>query len=239
MSFDKINNSQFFNFYVNEIWAISRSILELGERLRNTEPYLKFQADNKSRFLNSTTETHEIISSILTHSARLDKFMHSSNQRDKETEDIYTFRKERAKVLRKLVLPKKKKPFEIFKAGVRNGIEHFDERLDLMSRKILEYDNAINNKTLLYNLTIADTDSFKGWERVLPFKVFVVSTGEYFMTNHLFEEQSVLIYDLLEEVAKIDENCFKWRERNKNADGNYNPNPAGMMKPHPHSQLIK
>jgi hypothetical protein len=111
--------------------------------------------------------------------------------------------------------------------------------LDLLSRKIIEGDNEINNKTLLYNLTITNTDTFKGWERVLPFKVFVVSTGEYYMTNHLFEEQSVLIYDLLEEVAKIDENCLKWSEKNKKDDGDFNTNPGGMLKAHPHTQLIK
>jgi hypothetical protein len=107
MRFEKINNSLFFNFYINEVWAIARSILELGERLQKTESLLKYQADNNSRILDSTTQTHEIISSILTHSARLDKFMHSSNQRDNETEEIYSFRKERAKILRKLVLQKK------------------------------------------------------------------------------------------------------------------------------------
>lgn len=239
MSFEKINNSLFFNFYINEIWAIARSILELGKRLQKTEPLLKYQADKNGRFLDSTTQTHEIISSILTHSARLDKFMHSSNQRVSETEENYSFRKERAKTLRKLVLPKKKKPFEIFKAGVRNGIEHFDERLDLMSKKIIEGEYEINNKTLLYNLTITNKDTFSGWERVLPFKVFVVGTGEYFMTNHLFEEQSVLIYDLLEEISKIDENCLKWTKKHKDKEGNFNKNPGGILKAHPHTHLIE
>jgi hypothetical protein len=239
MSFEKINNTLFFNFYFNEIWTIARSILELGEKLKKTESFLKYQADNNSRFLDSTVEVHEIISSILTHSARLDKFMHSSNQRDKETEEIYSFRKERAKILRKLILPKKKKPFEIFKAGVRNGIEHFDERLDLLSRKIIKGDNDINNKALLYNLTITNTDIFKGWKRALPFKVFVVSTGKYYIINHLFEEQSVMIYDLLEEIAKIDENCLNWSRKNKNEDGDFNTNPGGILKVHPHTQLIK
>lgn len=234
MKFEKIENSAFLPFYTNELWAISRSIVSLGNQLYNTDLYQKYAADNNIRALSSTSETHEIISSILSYTSRLDKLLRASNQRVDENDDAYNFRKERCAFLRKTFLPKKKNFFEIFKSNIRNGIEHFDERVDLMCYKIISKDELINTKTLLCNLTATNTNCFENWDYVLPLKVFIINTGEYFMADQNFEKQSILIYDILNEVEGIEKKCNKWSEIRNDANGRVIENPGGLLKPPPH-----
>jgi hypothetical protein len=230
MSFEKISKSTYVNFYIMEIWAISESIIVLKGRLFNTNTYKQIKEQSESNTLDSSSEPHEIVSSILNHSARLHKLFHSSSQRDAETGEEYSFRKERSEYLRKLLLPKKKNAHEIFKAGVRNGIEHFDERIDLMNSKILDKDVAINEKALLYNMTLSSKRVFGNWNEVLPIKVYIVDTNEYFMTNHLFEEQVINLNNIFEESLKIHEKCQKWGEKIKDENGKIIDGTAGILK---------
>jgi len=234
MKFEKIENSAFLPFYTNELWSISKSIVNLGNQLYSIDLYLKYADDNTIRVLSSISEIHEIISSILSHTSRLDKLLRSSGQRGDENEDAFNFRKERCAFLRKTFLPKKKNPFEIFKSSIRNGIEHFDERVDLMCYKIIAGDELINNKTLLCNITATNSNCFNNWDDVLPFKVFIINTGEYFMVDQNFEKQSILIYDILNEVAEIEKRCHKWSETRPDANGKIIQSPGGLLKRSPH-----
>lgn len=235
MKFEKVERSSYLPFYAHELWAISRSIVTLGKQLYDTELCSKYIADNNIRAFSNSSEAHEIISSILNHTSRLDKILRASNKRDNEDDDAYNFRMERCEFLKKNFLPKKK-PTEIFKSSIRNGIEHFDERLDLMCGKIISQNKEINTKTLVYNLTITNTNIFDDkWDYVLPFKVFVINTGEYFMVDKNFEKQSIQIYNILNEVEKIESNCSKWFENRKDPTGKFSENPSGIIAPPLHN----
>lgn len=234
MKFEKIENSAFIPFYTNELWAISKSIVTLGKQLYDTELYLKYLNDKSIRELSPTSETHEIISLILSLTSRLDKLLRSSNQRENEDNEAYSFRRDRSSFLRNNFLPKKKKPHEIFKSDIRNAIEHFDERLDLMCTQIISNDQIINTKTLFCYQTITNTNIFNDWEYVLPIKVFVINTGEYFMTDKNFVKKSILIYDILDEADKIEKKCTEWSQNRKDVNGNFDKNPSGLLKIPPH-----
>lgn len=235
MKFEKIENSVFIPFYTNELWAISRSIVTLGKQLYNTELYLKYINNKSIRELSPTSETHEIISLILSLTSRLDKLLRAASQRENEDDGAYYFRKERCDFLRNNFLPKKKKTHEIFKSNIRNAIEHFDERLDLMCSQIISQNQTINTKTLFCNQTITNTNIFNDkWEYILPFKVFVINTGEYFMADKNFEKQSILIYDILDEADKLEKKCYEWSENRKDINGDFAKNPSGLLKIPPH-----
>ena len=132
--------------------------------------------------------------------------------------------------MRKLLLHKKKNTHEIFKSGVRNGIEHFDERVDLMNSKILLNEKQLNGKALLYNITLSSKRVFEEWNQVLPFKVYIVESGEYFMTDHLFEEQVVLLHEIFDEVLRIQNNCIAWAAKRPDKTGKIMDRPSGIIK---------
>jgi hypothetical protein len=235
MKFEKIENSAFLPFYTNELWAISRSIVSLGKQLYNTKLYLNYIKDKNIRELSPTSETHEIISLILSLTSRLDKLLRASSRRENEDDEAYQFRKDRCDFLRNNFLPKKKKTHEIFKSNIRNAIEHFDERLDLMCNQIISQNQSINTKTLFCNQTITNINIFNDrWEYILPFKVFVINTGEYFMTDKDFEKQSILIYTILDEAHKLEQKCYEWSASGRDINGNFAENPSGQLKIPPH-----
>ncbi|MBU2062251.1 MAG: hypothetical protein KKH44_10445 [Bacteroidetes bacterium] len=234
MSFEKISNSTFSNFYIIEIWTIAKSISELAERLYNSNTYKGVKEKPGNNILDSSSEPHEIISSVLTHTSRLHKLFQSTSKRDNETDEEYEFRKQRSKYLRKLLLHKKKQSHEIFKSGVRNGIEHFDERIDLMNKKIISKDNQLINKALLYNITLSRKEVFENWEAVLPFKVFIIDSGDYYMVDKDFQEQIISIYEIFIEASKIMDNCKKWAAGQPDEKGKIIENPVGILRTGPH-----
>ena len=234
MSLDKISKTAYFQLYIIEIWTIAKTIIELSDKLFNCQPYMVITSKPENNILDPSSEPHEIISSVLTHAARLHKLFQSSNKREGEEESEFEFRKQRSKHLRQLLLPKKKQSHEIFKTGVRNGMEHFDERVDLMNTKIINRDENLIFKTLLYNVTLSSKRVFVDWHNVIPFKVYIVDTGDYIMVDYNFEPQSVSIYEIFEEVKKVLENCKKWAKGIPDTKGNVLNNPVGILKTGPH-----
>ena len=110
---------------------------------------------------------HEIIFSILSSSAKINKLVQASNQRYLESEDEHNFRKKRCATLRKYI-PIQKNP-EILKTSVRNSIEHFDDRLDKLF-SALSKDSNFGGKTLIYKMIINSKKAIRPWDQLFPFK---------------------------------------------------------------------
>lgn len=233
MEFQKLKNSTYLDYYVIEVWSIVESIQDLKQRLRRTDAYQNITSKKGNNMLISSPEPHEIISSILTHASRLNKLFLASSKRDNEDESSFKFRKQRSEYLRKLLLPKSKKGREIFKAGVRNGLEHFDERLDLMCQGILEKQHQIVNKALLYNITLSSKNVFENWESVVPFKVYTVDSGEYFMVDQNFEVQIINIEIVLKEIDDIAAKCQDWANHLESQNGKKISGPGGLLSTPP------
>jgi hypothetical protein len=185
-----------------------------------------------NHILNSDIEIHEVISSIVTHTSRLDKFFRVSNQRDDEGEKTYIFRKDRAEYLRKLLL--KKNSREIYKASIRNAIEHIDERLDLIKVNILDINSSIHNKTLLLNMTLSSQKVFSSWKDILPLQVFLVHENHYYVINENLEAHYIDLSILFDEVKHIAKKCSEFFRDRPDGEGETLENPAGILKASPH-----
>ena len=235
MSFERIGNSIFVDFYINEIWAVATSISALENRLKDCGTFEEMRKNEGRNMISPSVEPHELASSILSSTSRLHKLFESSNQRAKESDSDYSFRKARSNFLRKTLLPKKKSGYEIFKSRVRNAIEHFDERIDLLNNKILAGDTTINTKAILYNMTVSSKTAFDNWNDLVPIKVLSFDNGDYYMVDHTFSERSVNLYEIFNEVRYIQEKCVVWGEGKIDSKGNHLQNPVGIIKTAKHS----
>jgi hypothetical protein len=235
VQFSQIEKSSFSSIYINEVWAVANSIGSLNDRLNNDETILKM---NESLIAGTncsspSSEPHELISAILGHASRLDKLFKSSNQRDGEPKDSYEFRKTRSKFLRKSLLPKKRETHEIFKTGVRNSIEHFDERADLLCHRIIERHHDICTKAILYNMTISSKRVFMKWSDVIPFKVYIVDSSEYVMLDHEFNNHVINISVIVDEAHQIAAKCKLLAKEKPDSNGNVVENPFGLISTPP------
>jgi hypothetical protein len=231
MSIDKVKSSIFADFYIQEVWSIATGIVSLKGRLENSDAIIQARERVEGHnTLSNSNEPHEIVSSILGHASRLHKLFQCASQREGEEKEKYEFRGDRAKFLRKQLLPKKKVGHEIFKSSVRNSIEHFDERVDLMVSKVLDNDVSINSKIILYNITLSSKEVFADWNQVLPIKLFLVDSFEYHMANHNFESHTISLNDVFSEAEHIVKKCQEWAAVRPDPNGQVITAPAGIMK---------
>jgi len=231
MSIDKVKDSIFSDFYIQEVWSIATGIVSLKDRLENTDTIIKAKGRAEGQHtLSNSNEPHEIASSILGHASRLHKLFQCTSQRKGEEKEKYEFRRDRAKFLRNQLLPKKKAGYEIFKSGVRNSVEHFDERVDLMISKVLDNDAFVNSKAILYNITLSSKEAFVDWNQVLPIKLFLVDSFEYHMADHNFESHTVSLNDIFSEAEYIAKKCQEWAAVRPDPKGQVLTTPAGIMK---------
>ncbi|MFT6922973.1 MAG: hypothetical protein ACJA1C_001981 [Crocinitomicaceae bacterium] len=192
--------------YRNEIWSITGSILKLRDNLFTCDSIRlcgDMVNDEPDVIMSPDPEPHELISSILNNASRLHKLFLVASQRQGESDLQYEFRKGRGELVRTHFLGKPKQFKEIFKSRIRNSIEHFDERTDALLNALIENDLSVEEKLIVYNLTINYKDYFNPWDLVLPIKVLVVETWEYFMVNGDLEKESINLKKLFEEVEKI------------------------------------
>lgn len=228
---DKVKNSIFLDFYVQEVWSIAEGLISLRDRLERSDAIIDARGRAKGHnTLSNSNEPHEFASSILGHASRLHKLFHCASQRDGEKKEEYEFRRDRANFLRKQFLPKKKAGHEMFKSGVRNSVEHFDERVDLMISKILTNDEFINSKAILYNITLSSKETFADWNQVLPIKLFLVDSFEYHTVDHNFESHTISLNDIFSEAEHIAKKCQDWAATRPDSNGQVLTAPAGIMK---------
>jgi hypothetical protein len=220
VQFSQIEKSSFSSIYINEVWAVANSIGSLNDRLNNDETILKMNESliASTNCSSPSSEPHELISAILG---------------DGEPKDSYEFRKTRSKFLRKSLLPKKRETHEIFKTGVRNSIEHFDERADLLCHRIIERHHDICTKAILYNMTISSKRVFMKWSDVIPFKVYIVDSSEYVMLDHEFNNHVINISVIVDEAHQIAAKCKLLAKEKPDSDGNVVKNPFGLISTPP------
>jgi len=219
--------------YRNEIWAITNSILSLRDRLLASNALI-LCSDSENNIISPDIEPHEIISSILNNASRLEKLFVIANQRDKETQSEYDFRRERGQLLRKIFLSKQRGVRELFKTSARNSIEHFDERIDVLMNKLIEGDINVKEKLILYNLTLNYKDYFDSWELVLPIKVLVTQSLEYYIVNSKMEKEFIDLNKIFKEVEKMQKKVQLYVD-NKFPEGSQDRiGPVGIFIPIKH-----
>ncbi len=216
--------------YRNEIWSITISILNQRDKLFNSEVIKRCQ-DPNNHVLDPHPEPHEIIANILNCAGRLQKLFVIASQRKDESDEEFEFRKERSEYLKQRFLAKKSGNRELFKTNARNSMEHFDERTDLLMNNLIEKNGNIDGKFLLYNMTLNNKDLFKPWDLVLPIKVLVTSSMEYFIVNNKIEKEQISLNKLFEEVEKIQLKIVNYVEEHFEANSPDRQGPVGVWFP--------
>lgn len=215
--------------YRNEIWSITNNILQLRDKLLQNEAYIRCLESIENEILDPASDPHEIIYGILNCSSRLHKLFVVASKRDGEGDMQYNFRLERGELLRKYFLGKNKGEREIFKVAVRNSIEHFDERVDtLMNSLIDELEPKIEKMLILYNMTITSKQLFDPWELLLPIKVFVVDSLEYYMIDQKMDKQVIDLGKIFREIEKIRQNIISYVDENYLEDEIDRNGPVGI-----------
>ena len=202
MKFKDLENSLYINFYFTEIFSISQSILDYKIKLQQAKsiinPLLK-----KPRYMDGDSKkVIEIITNILLNCWRLDKLFRVSSKINWESELDFKFKKERAKLLSRKLLPRTKSgSFEFNKTWIRNSIEHYEERLDSLMKKIL--DDTDLHKVLIFNIVITDTDIYKDFESQILLKVYNQSTNTFYLVDKNLKNISINLNSIFNEVEII------------------------------------
>ncbi len=216
--------------YRNEIWSITQLILNQKVRLINSDTF-KRSLDPANHLIDPHPEPHEIISIILNGASRLHKLFEVANKRSDETEKDYQFRKDRSKYLKDRFLSKCRGERELFKTKARNSIEHFDERTDLLMNALIEKETAVEGKFVLYNMSLSSKEIFQPWDKVLPIKVFVNSTMEYFITNNEMKIEQISLNKIFSEIEKIQQKVITYVEKHFEPESAERLGPIGAWIP--------
>lgn len=157
----------------------------------------KFVLSEKNGFIDIDYETQYLINSIIVSAGNIKKlFQPDKARRKNETAVVHDTRIERGKHLESLI--ELSNIEHLLDIKVRNGIEHFDERIDKLALK--QYKKQINNSLVLYNMTISSKDVIKA---VLSDKTKHLKT--YYLKVYVVDERTAYIDNKSLNLAKVKE----------------------------------
>lgn len=143
-----IENSVFLGIYYSEILILAKSIVKDCDEI-----FDKFALSDKQGFISVDYETQHKINSIVVTYGNIQKILKPENKRKhNETAVVHATRVARGKHLKYLL--EESGVNNLLDLRVRNGIEHFDERIDKLVLK--QRKEQIKNSLILYNMTFSD-----------------------------------------------------------------------------------
>lgn len=142
-----IRHEYFLSVYLSEILILTKSIVKDCNII-----FDKLKLPEKGETINIDYETQYLINSIIVSAGNLKKlFYPDKTRKSSETAVLHETRIDRGAYLRNLVDMSMIE--HLLNVKVRNGIEHFDERIDKLALR--KYKKQITNNLVLYNMTIS------------------------------------------------------------------------------------
>lgn len=143
----------FTRVYYSEILILAISIIKDCDTI-----FEKHVVPKKGGTINIDYETQYLINSIIVSAGNIKKlFYPEKNRRKNEAAALHITRIERGQQLESLL--KMSNIEHLLNVKARNGVEHFDERIDKLALK--QYKKQIKGSLVLYNMTISS-------KRVIP-----------------------------------------------------------------------
>ena len=204
--------------YINELFWLLTSIKSKCERLFEIT-----KVPEKGSTIQIGLESNSLIKSIVDDSAEVANLIQPRKKGKHEPLERYLFRKHRGEYL--LNIFKNVTISEILDHKLRDSLEHFDERLDHLTRDVSE--KAVKKpQTLVYNMVISDMDIMQGTTHnhsfPLPIRIYVSSERKiYNMSWQLDIGKIYMECTSMIEVLKGIENLKKEKE------------PGGLLLPIP------
>lgn len=167
-----------FSLYLYEIIWQSRLAIRYLENVLNIP-----ELESDEIEMRSGTETQGTIATALSHAANVKKLLKPHPGRF-DTEDTIKIKEIRKSFFDKLFV--EVQFTELLNAGTRNGLEHFDDKIDELLDEVLKGTNV--NKSLLYDVEINSFDFFEfnrtrghvGAEWSYMAKVYVTSEKNFY-----------------------------------------------------------
>lgn len=206
------------DIYINELFWLLNSVKSKCESL--------FEITRVSegwRGIKIDLESSSLVKSIVDDSAEIANLIQPRQRRKDEPIEKYLFRKHRGEYLFNIF--KDITISEMLNRRIRDSLEHFDERLDHLTRDVSE--KAVKKpQTLVYNMVISDRDIMQGTTHnhsfPLPIRIYVSSERKiYNMSWQLDIGKIYMECTSMIEVLKGIENLKKEKE------------PGGLLLPIP------
>lgn len=183
-------------FYIYEVNWLAHAVVQQCENLFKITP-----VPEKGYSISPGYEAHQIITAILSDSARINNLLTIPAQKGRHHKSDKQFRLHvsRSEKLREYVVGLNIS--EIFSGKVRNTLQHFDEYLDEANLK--SFEGRLNEHVMVsYNMIISHREGFQP----LPFALRLYISSERVFLNMKYSVNIGKIYlEALELMKKFDE----------------------------------
>lgn len=190
--------------YLSEVLILAKSIIKDCDIIFNK--VLPFE---KRANIVVDYETQYLINTIIVSAGNIKNiFQPNKDRKHNETAVVHDTRINRGKHLESML--EMSAIDHLLNVKVRNGIEHFDERIDKLALK--KYKKQINNSLILYNMTISSkevmqillTDTYKDL-KVYYLKVYVVDEKTAYIDNKSLDlaklrDEAVYLENIVSEI---------------------------------------
>lgn len=197
-----IENNDLIDIYLNEIYALTKTIIRDCDMI-----FSSLSVPETGYLIVVDYENQNLINSIIVSTANLKKMIDpDTSRRQNETKVVYETRINRGESLSTLLNITGEE--QLLNLKVRNSVEHFDEKIDMLAlKKKNKNEKLYKKRAILYNMSISSRKVFNPEPYYL--KAYIVEEKLAYIDNkkinlEVIKNEASILRDRVIDILKND-----------------------------------